>query len=161
MLSIGGIVCIINMAVIQFLKNRLAARPEPWDESELHPFKEDLDRELKDFRSAIEDNMAEVRKERVLLEKARGELESLRQECRQYLKKLEDIMEKGLEVRHEPESLSLTQPENDRRYEKMHSLLRQGLSLETVAQRLQMGMGEARLRLALSEKEESGYENRP
>lgn len=161
LLGVGGIVCAVNIIIIQFFKNRFPVHSEPWEEDDLRLLREGFDKELKEFRSLIEENVEEARKERLLLEEARRETEALRQECRQHLEKLEDIMEKKMAVCPEPGSFPLPHQDRARRHEKMHSLLRQGLSLETVAQRLQMGLGEARLRLALSEKEENGYENRP
>lgn len=164
LIVIGGIVCAVNMVIIHFLKMRFSSPQPVWKEEGFDTVKDEFDQELHDFRLIIEENVKNIRREQEILEQTKKELQVLVEESRQCIEKLESL--KG-EPRTPRPVLNLSQsaPETkeevrDPRFIKMSFLRGQGLSAETIAHRLQMGIGEVRLRLALMEKEDAVYENR-
>jgi len=161
---VGGLVCAVNMIIIYFLKKRLAPPQLLWKEEEFAPVKEGFDQELTDFREIIEENLKIIGEERALLESSRLELQALIGESRQCIDKLEQLKNENKriapELIEENSAAERKEEVRDQRFVKMAFLRDRGLSPESIAHRLQMGIGEVRLRLALMEKEDAVYESR-
>jgi len=124
-----------------------------------------FDQELGEFRSIIKESLDEVRKERISLEETKENFTRLIEESKHYIQRLEELKKEMLSPAPKdiPRRVSCGQGGGESRntyYEAINSLLGRGLSIENVAQRLQMGVGEVRLRLALLEKADTRYEDR-
>ncbi len=174
---LGGLLCLVNIGIIMFLRRKFHISEAVVTE-EIIPeeIKGDLEDELNALRSLIGEGIEEIKRERQQLESYKEELKFLIQQSRQELKKWENIINRmenlkkdtdGVnsvyegrninstfpkgevkDITDEPQESFLSSPGNA----KLRILVEKGLREEEIAQRLNIGIGELRLRMALLEK---------
>ncbi|MBD3264304.1 MAG: hypothetical protein GF375_04295 [Candidatus Omnitrophica bacterium] len=159
-LFVGGFVCVINFWVLNFLKSKFQGnRDTSGQEGGIDYIKEDLDKDVEELHSLIESSLEEVKAERLKIEEERRNFQALMEEgkaCIEELKQLkEEMPEEPLQPKSESgEVESAKRLCRDKSYNTLYSLLKQGLSIEDIAQSMNMGMGELKLRLAVLKNED-------
>ena len=152
----------VNFFILWFLKRNLSHGKERKEkEIDFDSINFDFGQELNELREIIEENIEEARKEKFSLENTKEEIKCLLKESRECIRQLEQLnIKKDFSVGEDTSGLknSREKETKDVPSERIGFLLSKGYSVGDIAQRLQMGVGEARLRIAFLEKERARWE---
>ncbi|MCM8756579.1 MAG: hypothetical protein NC817_00900 [Candidatus Omnitrophica bacterium] len=105
---------------------------------------EGLKKDMEELHSLINHSLEIIREEKKSIEQAKRELIVLLEDSKRCIQKLEEL---NLGIHKQGELIK-----KDRDEELVYSLINQGLSIEDIAQRLNMGIAELRLKLSLWDK---------
>ncbi|MCM8773848.1 MAG: hypothetical protein NC820_03835 [Candidatus Omnitrophica bacterium] len=105
---------------------------------------EGLKKDMEELHSLINHSLELIREEKESIEQAKRELIVLLEDSKLCIQKLREL---NLGIRKQKELIKKDSDE-----ELVYSLIEQGLSIEDIAQRLNMGIAELRLRLSLWDK---------
>lgn len=158
-LILVGIFLLIASVIIHALKMKTQKEEIiPVGDFHLNMDREELDQEVQMFRSLVDESVEKVRKEYEKIVQTQEKLEKMLMEATESIKKMEKLREEislQLLQKQEPQDNPESAPQSE-----VAAFLHRDISLEDVAQQLNMGIGELKLRLSLLKKENLYYANR-